>query len=566
MRELRATGFMSNRGRQNVASFLALDMGLDWRDGAEWFESYLLDYDVASNWGNWLAAAGQTTGRVNRFNVIRQSTTYDKEGRYIRHWIPELRNVPVRFIHQPWTMSPEEKVQFGAEGYAAPCVSPAVFKDEGGKGKGRRRSSVQTFAEVQKCPQSPQEYRRVFQVAYLSGRLNAELFDEPEEDFEAPEGVTEEVKSKYAAQEADPELLVAAPSASEVSRSSFPASGPSWEEIKAKEKKKEEMRSQLFIDGCYTPMTIERLCEEINDSQGIDLLLTSEWPKEVFMKEVPCEQLAKEAWPEEAGKELGVCELLRPEYPQLELSVQKGKAETRKLAKRRSACEVPKGNGKPKAAILGGAARQCSSAAVAELAVAAEAKYHAVGLGGVFWRRAPWRHERRGEVEAATGLLKCGVCRMITLGAVDGSRPGVKATPEGEKYSPEEAAAKKPQKWIHGLELDPKAMPGTAEDATPNPWAKKPETAQAEDLPPERPDFSGMDREERRRWMKRFGIKPHEMLSASDKLQKDNAPKEKKEKRQSLYHVSEKEKKRRKTGGDGHLPFHARERMQAGRG
>ncbi|CAJ1435832.1 unnamed protein product [Effrenium voratum] len=116
MRELRATGFMSNRGRQNVASFLALDMGLDWRDGAEWFESYLLDYDVASNWGNWLAAAGQTTGRVNRFNVIRQSTTYDKEGRYIRHWIPELRNVPVRFIHQPWTMSPEEKVQFGAEG------------------------------------------------------------------------------------------------------------------------------------------------------------------------------------------------------------------------------------------------------------------------------------------------------------------------------------------------------------------------------------------------------------------------------------------------------------------
>ena len=51
MRELRATGFMSNRGRQNVASFLALDMALDWRQGADWFESYLLDYDVASNWG-----------------------------------------------------------------------------------------------------------------------------------------------------------------------------------------------------------------------------------------------------------------------------------------------------------------------------------------------------------------------------------------------------------------------------------------------------------------------------------------------------------------------------------
>jgi len=50
MRELSATGFMSNRGRQNVASWLALDAGLDWRLGAEWFESQLLDSDVSSNW------------------------------------------------------------------------------------------------------------------------------------------------------------------------------------------------------------------------------------------------------------------------------------------------------------------------------------------------------------------------------------------------------------------------------------------------------------------------------------------------------------------------------------
>ena len=53
MRELAATGFMSNRGRQNVASYLALDLQLDWRDGADHFESLLLDYDVCSNWGNW---------------------------------------------------------------------------------------------------------------------------------------------------------------------------------------------------------------------------------------------------------------------------------------------------------------------------------------------------------------------------------------------------------------------------------------------------------------------------------------------------------------------------------
>ena len=58
MRELRHSGWMSNRGRQNVASFLVKDLGLDWRLGAEWFESQLLDHDVCSNYGNWNYAAG----------------------------------------------------------------------------------------------------------------------------------------------------------------------------------------------------------------------------------------------------------------------------------------------------------------------------------------------------------------------------------------------------------------------------------------------------------------------------------------------------------------------------
>ena len=58
MRELKRTGWMSNRGRQNVASFLVKDLGLDWRLGAEWFESQLLDHDVCSNYGNWNYAAG----------------------------------------------------------------------------------------------------------------------------------------------------------------------------------------------------------------------------------------------------------------------------------------------------------------------------------------------------------------------------------------------------------------------------------------------------------------------------------------------------------------------------
>ena len=67
-----------------VASYLALDLNLDWRHGADHFESLLLDYDPCSNWGNWAAAAGLTGGRVNRFNIVKQSKDYDAAGDYVR--------------------------------------------------------------------------------------------------------------------------------------------------------------------------------------------------------------------------------------------------------------------------------------------------------------------------------------------------------------------------------------------------------------------------------------------------------------------------------------------------
>ncbi len=101
MRELASTGFMSNRGRQNVASFLCLDLGLDWRLGADHFEHMLVDYDVASNWGSWVAAAGLTGGRVNKFNIIKQSKQYDANGEYIRLWLPELEGESPDTIHDP---------------------------------------------------------------------------------------------------------------------------------------------------------------------------------------------------------------------------------------------------------------------------------------------------------------------------------------------------------------------------------------------------------------------------------------------------------------------------------
>ncbi|GLD54707.1 cryptochrome DASH-like protein [Lates japonicus] len=107
MRELALTGFMSNRGRQNVASFLTKDLGLDWRMGAEWFEYLLIDHDVCSNYGNWLYSAGiGNDPRENRkFNMIKQGLDYDNNGDYVRQWVPELKEIRGSDVHTPWTLS-----------------------------------------------------------------------------------------------------------------------------------------------------------------------------------------------------------------------------------------------------------------------------------------------------------------------------------------------------------------------------------------------------------------------------------------------------------------------------
>jgi deoxyribodipyrimidine photo-lyase len=87
MRELAATGFMSNRGRQNVASYLIHDLHQDWRWGAAWFEHQLIDHDAASNWGNWKYIAGTGTDvRDTAFDVAQQARRYDPQGRYVRTW------------------------------------------------------------------------------------------------------------------------------------------------------------------------------------------------------------------------------------------------------------------------------------------------------------------------------------------------------------------------------------------------------------------------------------------------------------------------------------------------
>ena len=114
MRELNSTGFMSNRGRQNVASFLVKDLKINWLMGAEWFESQLIDYDPCSNYCNWMYIAGVGSDpRENRyFNILNQAFRYDPSGEYIKLWLPELSQVPVEKIHRPDVLSTEEQKQF----------------------------------------------------------------------------------------------------------------------------------------------------------------------------------------------------------------------------------------------------------------------------------------------------------------------------------------------------------------------------------------------------------------------------------------------------------------------
>jgi deoxyribodipyrimidine photo-lyase len=110
MRELAITGFMSNRGRQNVASFLINDLKLNWQIGASYFESMLLDYDPCSNWGNWgyLAGVGNDPREDRYFNILSQAQRYDPKGDYVKHWIPELVELPENKIHRPDTLSDKE--------------------------------------------------------------------------------------------------------------------------------------------------------------------------------------------------------------------------------------------------------------------------------------------------------------------------------------------------------------------------------------------------------------------------------------------------------------------------
>jgi deoxyribodipyrimidine photo-lyase len=128
MRQLNATGWMHNRARMIVASFLTKDLLLDYRLGERYFEQHLADADLAANNGGWQWSSSTGTDAAPYFRVFNptlQSEKFDPSGAYIKRWVPELNAVEGRAIHAPWLLSPIEqeaaKVRIGRD-YPAPIV------------------------------------------------------------------------------------------------------------------------------------------------------------------------------------------------------------------------------------------------------------------------------------------------------------------------------------------------------------------------------------------------------------------------------------------------------------
>jgi deoxyribodipyrimidine photo-lyase len=134
MRQLTETGWMHNRARMIVASFLVKDLLIDWRWGEQWFMQQLVDGDPAANNGGWQWTAGVGAAAAPYFRVFsptRQARKCDPEGDFVRAWLPALRRVPDDFIHEPWTMPDEVQrrshCRIGQD-YPAPIVDHAVAR------------------------------------------------------------------------------------------------------------------------------------------------------------------------------------------------------------------------------------------------------------------------------------------------------------------------------------------------------------------------------------------------------------------------------------------------------
>jgi deoxyribodipyrimidine photo-lyase len=148
MRELWATGWMPNRARMIVASFLVKHLLIPWQDGQAWFWDTLVDADLANNATNWQWVAGcgvDAAPYFRIFNPVVQGEKFDPQGSYVRHWVPELAALANAYIHKPWLASASMLRSAGitlGEHYPAPIVDHRLA----------RRRALDAFAHRTKAP------------------------------------------------------------------------------------------------------------------------------------------------------------------------------------------------------------------------------------------------------------------------------------------------------------------------------------------------------------------------------------------------------------------------------
>ena len=135
MRELYETGWMHNRIRMVVGSFLVKHLRINWKEGEKYFRNCLLDFNEANNvaqW-QWVAGCGADAAPYFRiFNPILQGEKFDKDGIYVKNWVPELKNVPAKFIHRPWEMDEETQKSINikiGEDYPLPIVDHSKARE-----------------------------------------------------------------------------------------------------------------------------------------------------------------------------------------------------------------------------------------------------------------------------------------------------------------------------------------------------------------------------------------------------------------------------------------------------
>ena len=136
MRQLNQTGWMHNRVRMVVASFLVKDLRIDWQSGERYFMQQLVDGDLAANNGNWQWCASTGTDAMQGYRIFNpriQSEKFDRDGEYIRRYVPELVGVPAKWVHEPHLMPPEDQdrsgCRIGSE-YPAPVVDHRQARQE----------------------------------------------------------------------------------------------------------------------------------------------------------------------------------------------------------------------------------------------------------------------------------------------------------------------------------------------------------------------------------------------------------------------------------------------------